>query len=315
MAQKKAKIKNKKSIALNDLIDPGNSQNVLEEIKNIVLRIETDVDEAFLGQVFNDTVDLFKGHYPGYRASTAKYHDLEHTQAVVLAMVRLMHGCFMEGHTFTPVSIMLGLTAALFHDIGYIQDESDCEGSGAKYTIGHEKRSIDFMRKYLSQKDFSSEEIMDCAHVIRCTMLNVSPKTIPFRSKELEILGKIVGSADLIAQISDRLYLEKLLLLFKEFEEAAVPGFDSELELLRKTVNFYKMVADKRLKRDLGNVAANMRSHFMHRWDIDRDLYAESISKNVDYIKYLNKLCEENFECYLKNLKRGGIVKKIFGGA
>jgi hypothetical protein len=306
---------NKKSVMLSDLVDLSNPQKVLAEIKNIVSRIHKDADEAFVEKIINETVDLFKGCYPGYRASNAKYHDLSHTLAVVLAMVRLMHGCSLEGHAFSPLNIILGLTAALFHDIGFIQLEDDCVGSGAKYTIGHEQRSIDFMRQYLSENQFSSENIKDCSQAIQCTMLDVSPKTIGFRTPETESLGKMVGSADLVAQLSDRMYLEKLLLLFKEIEEAALPGIDSELDLLRKTANFFELVAQKRLKNDFGNVAASMRSHFIHRWDIDRDLYAESILKNIEYIKYLNALCKENFDCYLKNLKRGGIVKEIFGGA
>jgi len=303
----------KKSAMLYDLIDLDDSRKVLSEIQNIVSLITPGVDNVFIDRIYSDTVDLFNGQYPGYRASTAKYHNLEHTKAVVLATARLMHGHAQNKNTFTPLNVVIGLAAALFHDIGYIQAEHDLEGSGAKYTIGHEERSIGFMREYLSANHFSSQDLEDCAHVIYCTMLARSPKSIPFRTNEIETLGKIIGSADLLAQIADRLYLERLLLLFLEFEEARLPGFDSALDLMQKTKGFYEFVAQKKLTEEFDGFAADMHLHFLHRWDIDRDLYAESIGKNIEYIKTLNDLCRGDFDCYLLNLKRGGIVERIFG--
>ena len=313
MKQAKGKKAAEKSIALNDLIDESDSKKVIAEIKRMVLLIEQDVNQAFLGQLLDDTVALFRGRYPGYRASTAKYHDLGHTLAVALAMARLMHGCFLKGYRFDPVNITLGIAAALFHDVGYIQSREDLEGSGAKYTVGHELRSIAFMKRYLSEKNFTPQEVKNCGHIIKCTIMDLTPETIPFYSGEIKVLGQCVGSADLMAQMADRLYLEKLLLLFKEFEEAALPGFDSEVELLRKTEGFYEAIAQKRLKKDLGKIYLNMRLHFIHRWKIDQDLYEAAIAKNVFYIKYLNNLCKKNFDCYLKNLRRGGVVEEIFG--
>ena len=69
----------------------------------------------------------------------------------------------------------------------------DRMGSGAKYTIGHEQRSIDFMRNYLSEKRFPANTIEDCTHLIMCTNLNLRLQEIPFRTPEIETLGKIVG--------------------------------------------------------------------------------------------------------------------------
>ena len=54
-----------------------------------------------------------------------------------------------------------------------------------------------------------------------------------------------------------------------------------------------------------------MRTYFKDRWNMDRDLYEEAISKNIDYLKSLIVLCEESFTCYLENLRRGGIAKEI----
>jgi hypothetical protein len=206
---------------------------------------------------------------------------------------------------------LLGIIAALFHDVGLIQEEGDTNGSGAKYTIGHEERSIEFMKVYLSKKKLPSEDITDCSHFIMSTILALPPKEIPFRSEETETVGHVVGSADLLAQMADRLYLEKLLLLFEEFEEARLPGFDTELTLLKKTEDFYRSVAIKRLDEDLGGVYKTMADHFQSRWDMNRDPYEEAIQNNLKYLGSLIDQCRDSYTCYLEGLRRGGITKEI----
>jgi len=294
---------------LSSLVSGANPQDVIKEIQYIYSLIAPSQPDSIFDSIYADIVKLFHGQYPGFRASNTKYHDLEHTNLVVLAVTRLMHGCFLQEHAFISENLFLGFAAALFHDVGLIQAASERDGSGAVFTLGHEERSIDFMRRYLTSKSFSAQTVEDCAALIRCTILDAQIKDIPFRNKEIEMLGKIVGSADLLGQMADRCYLEKLLLLYKEFEEAKLPGFDSELDLLQKTEAFYKSVAQKKLANDFSGIAASMRLHFKHRWNEDRDLYSEAIENNIDYLKGLILSCRDNYTCYLKNLRRGGIVR------
>lgn len=301
----------KEQTRLSQLLAINDQEEVFSEIKHIVSQLADDFDYDFLEQVYKDIQMLFQGKYPGYRECNTKYHTLEHTISVTLATARLVHGGYIEGYKFDAKNMILTMAAALFHDTGLIQTDEDLEGSGAKYTVGHEERSIEFMGKYLSKAGFSSKDLDDCSHFIMCTMLNMPTEVIPFSSEETETLGKIVGSADLLAQMADRYYLEKLLLLYKEFEEANLPGFESELRLIQKTVEFYENVSKKRLSKELGGVSSFMRIHFRDRWSLDRDLYDESISKNIEYLKSLIVLCEDSFTCYLENLKRGGISKEI----
>ncbi len=299
------------AIKLYDLIDSLDPRVVLDEILHIVSLLNADSVAAPLRSVYEDIVLLFNGEYPGYRASNTKYHNLEHTIMVTLATARLIHGCAKGGFRFEPEGILLGIIAGLYHDSGLIQKEHDRKGTGAKYTIGHEKRSVDFMKKNLAQKNFSKTQMKDCEHLIKCTNLAIAVRDIPFRSQEIETLGKIVGSADLLGQMADRHYLEKLILLFKEFQEAGIPDFDSEEQLLEKTEGFYKNVARKRLRKDLNNVAAYMRYHFEYRWNIDRDLYAESIKNNLSYLKSILSDGKQSRMFYRKYLKRGDIVKQV----
>jgi len=301
----------KEGIKLYDLVDFANPQDILQELKHIASLIVNDFEDSRLERIYADIEKLFKGDFPGYRASNTKYHDLEHTNSVVLATARLIHGAFVEGHSFSAEAILLGLIGAIFHDIGFIQNDADVSGSGAKYTIGHEERSIQFMKKYLSQQSFAEQDIEDCTHIIMCTILNLTIKDIPFRSNDVEMLGKIVGSADLLAQMADREYLEKLFMLFKEFEEAGMPGYGSEMELLKKTEDFYKYVALQRLSKGFDDVSAFMRSHFKNRWDLDRDLYQESIIANIKYLKAILDHCDDSYSCFVKYLRRGGLEEKL----
>jgi hypothetical protein len=163
------------------------------------------------------------------------------------------------------------------------------------------------MSNYLTANGFSPEDIKDCSNIIMSTILTLPLAEIPFRSDEIKVMGMILGSADLIAQMSDRTYLEKLPLLFQEFEEAKMPGFETPLELFKNTEEFYHSVARRRLKQELGNVAAAALFHFKERWDIDHDLYAESITNNITYLKKVYEYCAESGEsidCILKRFRR-----------
>ena len=269
------------NLRLHDLTDISSPSETFAEIKKILQLIDPSFDSLFIENIYTDIIRLFNGNYPGYRVSNTKYHDLEHTCVVTLTTARLIHGIHVQNQTFSSRVIQLGLIGALFHDTGLIQTLEENDGTGAQYTIGHEDRSIALMERHLSDKDFSAENILDCSHIIMCTKLSLPLNEIPFRSEETKTMGKVLGSADLIAQMADRNYLNKLPLLFLEFKEAGMAGFETPLELFENTEDFYHSVARTRLAEELGNVSAAARYHFKNRWGIDRDLYAESIKNNI----------------------------------
>ncbi|NOY70734.1 MAG: HD domain-containing protein [Deltaproteobacteria bacterium] len=307
----------KKDARLYDLIDSRDAGSVYKEIIVILNILGAGSLESRFKPVYDDIVHLFKGQYPGYRKSNTRYHNLEHTLLVTLAAARLLHG-YVEGRAesgvvFKPANVLLCVLAALYHDSGLIQTKQDRKGTGAKYTIGHEARSVTFMRKNMARNGFDEKQMVDCEHLIMCTNLDLRIDQIPFRSPGIRILGQIVGTSDLLAQIADRQYLEKLMLLFKEFKEAGIPEFDSEEELLQKTGGFYKNVAKKRMEVDYDNISDCMIYHFRNRWDIDRDLYLESIENNIEYLKSMFKNRDTDDSIYRQFLKRGGIVDREWG--
>ena len=289
---------------LYDFVDPADAECVRREVEAMLREFFPGYEGRLFQRAFEDVEKLFFGNYPGYKASNTKYHDFEHTCSVILADSRLIYGALAHGLEFSERDVVKGLLSALFHDVGLIQTVDDGQGTGAKYTVGHEERSIQFMRERLVD-DFPEEDIEDIADCIRCTILAMSPSKVAFRNETMRLMGYFLGSADLLAQIADRYYLEKLLLLFEEFKEAKLPGYNSAYDLLSKTRNFYQDVARKRLDNDFGSVDRYMRDYFRKRWNVDRDLYAEAIRGNLDYLDSILAESGDDLDAFARALRRG----------
>jgi hypothetical protein len=281
------------------LLDIRENNAIIKEVKFITSLINPQFDFKYLDKSFRDVEKLFRGHYPGFQKCNTDYHDFRHTMLVLLAMARLIHGAYLQGIKFTDKEINLGLISALMHDTGYIQAADDDSGTGAKYTLVHIKRSIMFVQDYYAHEDYLRDELEKFADILNCTGLSIDIKKITFSSANIELIGKILGTADLLGQMADRLYLEKLIPLFHEFDEGKVSGFDSELDLLKKTTNFY-YVTKTRLEKDLGNVNRHMVNHFRERWNVERNLYAEAVEKNINYLIFILKTNEKYVSACLR---------------
>ncbi len=241
---------NNKKIEFFDIVDSNNSELVMGEIKNILSFALSSTELQLIEKVFIDIVKLFNGKYSGYKKCMTEYHNLEHTMDTLLAMTRLVHGYIVGKERVSGKSIILGLISSLMHDTGYIQDASDNSGTGAQYTLTHISRSISFLKKYFIDQNLSNQDAEFCKNCILCTNINTDIGNIPFASREEEILGKMMGIADLIGQLTKRKYLENLFLLYGEFKEGNVQGFINELDLYYKTLGFFEYV-NKRFIDDL----------------------------------------------------------------
>jgi len=297
---------------LYDFVDPADAECVRREVEQTLLEYFPDYGGDLFRRAFEDVQKLFFGMYPGYQASNTKYHDFEHTCSVVLADVRLIYGAMAAGNLFVEEDVVKGLLAALFHDVGLIQTTRDTEGTGAKYTVGHEERSIQFMRENLCGS-LPEEEIEDIADCIRCTILAMSPSKVAFRTEDMRLMGYFLGSADLLAQTADRYYLEKLLLLFEEFKEARLPGYNTAYDLLARTRNFYQGVVRRRLDKELGSVDRYMLHYFRKRWNVDDDLYARAIRRNLDYLDAILAESGDDLDKFRGALRRGSMSLDILG--
>jgi len=215
-----------------------------------------------------------------------------------LAMARLLHGASLNDCPLLARDVTLGLIAALFHDTGYIQSEDDLEGTGAKYTLVHVARSVAFMKEYFRQAGFSSKDLDYCRCCVQCTGLEIRIENLRFESACHREAGWILGTADLLGQMADQTYLTKLPFLYREFAEAHVPGFESELDLLRKTPAFWDFT-QFRLNSELGNVHRYMLNHFRAWWGLNRDVSRESIEENITYLKFILENHELEYRTYL----------------
>ena len=191
----------------------------------------------------------FLGAYDDYQPLDAKYHDFEHTLQVTLCYARLLEGYQLAGTqpALDPRMFELGIFAILLHDTGYLKREGDEQGTGAKYTLTHVNRSAEFSAVLLTQQGFSPTEIRTVQNMIRCTGVNADLKSIPFQSELERTMGFALGTADLLGQMAADDYIDKLGILFQEFEEAnrfsgrtSGPGvFKTALELRQNTPGFW----------------------------------------------------------------------------
>jgi hypothetical protein len=119
----------------------------------------------------------------------------------------------------------------------------------------------------------------------------------------------MLGTADLLGQMADRTYLERLPFLYWEFQEANVSGFESELDLLKKTPAFWEFTR-QRLVTELGNVARYLKGHFRVRWGVDRDLYREAIERNINHLEFILAHHEADYRRYLRRGSYMEILEK-----
>ena len=292
---------------LSTLFPTEDPQAVIAEGEKTIRIRYPDIDFSLVKNAFEDLCALFTGDYPGYRECTTEYHDLKHSTDVFTAMTRLVHGAAEEGMKLSEQDVIIGLAASLMHDTGYIQTAQDKKGTGAKYTQTHEQRSITFLERYLTSKNIPKADIEKAGPIIMCTDLAQPVGDLSFASEDIEKLGKMLGTADLVGQMADRIYLEKLLFLFCEFKEANVTEYESEFDLYEKTISFFDLM-DVRLSETLDNMRRFLLPHFKARWSIDRDLYTVAIEHTRRYLKYIIKNHPKEFTNYLR---RNGIVEAL----
>lgn len=289
-----------KDVQFAQLLDMSNTAAVFEEVKcNFVhfypIREFLDIRDAF--RCFRD---LYDGNYPGYGKCKTKYHDKIHTTDALLSISRLIDGYNLENQVKLPLNrVKIALMATILHDTGYIQKKSDKTGTGAKYTLSHVERSIEFMRKYFKTRQYSNQDYLAGRNMINCTGLMTNLASISFRDKSERLLGYMLGTSDLLGQMSSRTYLERLVHLYREFKEGHVKGYTSEFDLLKKTLKFYDIVKI-RFEKDFENVDRYARTHFKHRYGIDKNLYHVAMSRQLSHLKQIIKGGNKTYISFLK---------------
>jgi hypothetical protein len=235
------------------------------EVQAAYLAMFPQAGKMFIPQIFGWAIDCFTGQYDDYQPIDAQYHDFEHTLQGALCMARLTRGRHeaKAQPAIAQRSFELGMLAILLHDTGYLKKKWDLEGTGAKYTVVHVRRSAEFAAELLGKKGFLPSETQAVQNMIFCTGINAALDKIPFQSEEEKIVGFALGTADLLGQMAADDYVEKLPVLYAEFEEAArfdatkgsgLGMFSSAADLMQKTPGFWEKYVCAKLQSDFGGL-------------------------------------------------------------
>ncbi len=241
--------------------------------------------------LFGDVVALYNGRWPTHEACQVGYHNLDHALDVALAVARMAAG-WNKVHRKQPLSadiFCVGIAAALFHDAGYIKEKNDEEGRGGKYTFSHVKRSADLARCYLRDKGWSARAVELAPLMISVTDFHKEPSlTGIFDTYLEEVMARMVATADLVAQMADVDYLNRIKDLYDEFKEGydaeasenlaakGIQVFSSVQEILDGTFVFYEEFVLPRLQA-LGRMDGYLTAFFGD----GRNPYQENIVSNL----------------------------------
>ena len=282
--------------------DVTNTVNVssVSDVRDAVTELYSELwpraclDEVWLA--FHDFERLFNGQLPGYQGCDTVYHDIQHSLDVTLATARLIVGYERTASSNDRLGAdraALGIICALFHDAGYIRDSADQRyQNGAEVTQWHVSRSAAWLKQYLPQ--------IGCIHLTRIATEVVHFTGYEKKLDEIELddpkdsmLGHLLGTADLIAQMADRCYLEKCRdRLYLEFVLGGVAienegaqqkiKYQSGIDLLLQTPDFYRHVVKKRLDLDFNKAYRYVEAVFE-----GNNPYMAFIERNIAHLEYI----------------------------
>jgi hypothetical protein len=270
-------------------------QAVLRAVSQLLFSEWPDADQRPLSRAFADFDAMFAGRAPGYLGVDTVYHDRQHTLDVTLAMARLVVGYERRAEPMWRLGgerAIAGVVMALFHDVGYLRRANEAaQRNGAEFTRNHVSRGVEFLRGYLPQVGLA-QWVDVAAEILHFTGYERAlPEIIVDDARDLK-LGHLLGTADMIAQMADRCYLEKCRdRLYPEFVLAGSAfgtGADgtrevryaSGLDLLRQTPEFVAKTRAERLDAAFGRLYRCIEALFD-----GRNPYIEAIDRNLEFLE------------------------------
>ncbi len=247
-----------------------------------------------LRRAFEDFDDLFRGRRPGFLGCDTVYHDIQHTLDMTLALARLIQGhetSVAAADRLGAPRAILGIISALFHDSGYIRHSRDGIRNGAEFTRSHVTRSAQFLERYLNEIGLGAASGI-ARQVVHFTGYEVRLDQIQLACDKDRKLGHLMGTADLLAQMADRCYLEKCrdrlypefvlggIALWREPSGEVITRYRSGLDLLRQTPAFYRQVCQPRLEQSFEGAYRYMDAVFD-----GRNPYLVAIERNLFYLE------------------------------
>ena len=282
------------------MLDPTNAVSIGDE-HAVAAAVDRILERSFGAGSFDGDLlhasfalvgRLFAGEHPGYLRCDMPYHDLRHSLDTALVMARLIAGYQTEhgasSDAFGPDYGLLGVLLGLLHDTGYIRKTSEAALCGPQLMAEHEARSVKLAGSYLRTTSLAHHAAL--ASLILATKLGSNlGQVFTGCDGAAVILGQMLGSADLLSQISDRSYPERCY--YHLYPELVLGGGDrvrtpdgreqllyrDAFDLLSKTPRFYENIVRTRLDQEFQKVARYLAVHFA-----GTDPYAEAIHRNLD---------------------------------
>jgi hypothetical protein len=267
---------------------------VLQAVCQLLVSTWPDSDVGPLRRAFSDFDDMFAGRKPGFAGVDTVYHDTQHSLDVTLAMARLLAGYERQADGLWQLGAeraVAGVIMALFHDVGYLRRAADTGYSnGAELTRTHVSRGVSFLDDYFPELGMPQWAPV-ASVLLHFTGYEVPLAEIVVADARDRRMGHLLGTADMIAQLADRCYLEKcrdrLYLEFVLGGMALTPNsaggtevrYASGLDLLRQTPQF---VAHTRAQRLDGEF--NRAYRYLEILFDGSNPYMESIERNLAFL-------------------------------
>ena len=197
--------------------DVANTVNVTnhaivgDAVESLYLDLFPGSKSSILRNAFDHISQFYRGEDPHFAPCDTGYHDLQHILDVTLASARLMDGherSHKTGGGLGAELFVFGILIALFHDSGYLRKRgSEEDRQGAEFTLIHVSRGAELLKHYLQEVGMGNLAEM-AAKVVHFTGYEVPVDSIEVPDN-FRAIGNMVASADILAQMADRCYLEK----------------------------------------------------------------------------------------------------------
>ena len=279
---------------VSDTVCISDTNEVCEAVKQLFFGCVSSANFQAIESGFEIFDALYEGRNASYHRCETDYHNKQHVLDVTLAAARLIWGYQQEpeGSLFlSDDEVVMGLLTALFHDVGYLRAKSETRiKHGAEFTKIHVSRSAAVLGDILKELGMPRYKAT-AMELVHFTGYEKAIEDIPISNMRLRNLGYLIGTADVIAQMADRTYLEKCQnFLYPEFliggmclqkntsgHEKII--YSSPQELMEKTPAFMSSVIQDRLTKTF-----DASYHFAEACFKGTNLYLLHIEKNFCYL-------------------------------
>lgn len=256
------------------------------------MMIQSCIDSLRAGyrQLYNDQMpeylDLLEWSAPIVLAkltsSDAPYHNLEHTVLVLEAGLEIVAGKQAQEGTVSCRDWLQFILALMCHDIGYAKDICQVDrpteqiyasglhgdtitlpahATSASLAPYHVDRGKQFV-----QEVFAHQPLVDAAAIQQMIELTRFPVPTQDSYQETNSYAGLVRAADLIGQLSDPNYLEKLPSLFIEMAEVGnhkTFGYSRPEDLRASYPKFFRQVVVPYIRDGIRYVASSRHGRYI----------------------------------------------------